>query len=405
MACPAFDPQAYTVSVVALIDCRVEELGRDGYLALAAGGSPVLVALGGLITILVGLTGYRLLLGDHLQIRDGVLTVVRIGIVLAFATQWPAYQVVVYDLVVRGPTELTELLSGATGSSSSEIPGRIQSLYSTLETLSHPPRFQAPPQQIADPATTSPAIAPLPALPPTTLLLQEQRRVSSAAVALLISSLTGILSVRLIAALLLALGPLFIACLLFRGLSGMFEGWVRGLAGAFVGSIAVAVVLSVELAILEPQTVALVAALQAGAVPSGAVGEILATSLLFGVVMLMLLFAAVRVGAGFRLPDSAAFQHREQPTRMLTTPARMSSSTELDLQSKATFVAPSRVSQIVDALNIAEHRASGQPPALSRIPALTGKPGLDEPARAPLGQSQRRTLARRSAAAARRDRS
>ena len=38
-----------------------------------------------------------------------------------------------------------------------------------------------------------------------------------------------------LAGLLLALGPLFAIFLLFEGTRGLFEGWVRGLAGAALG--------------------------------------------------------------------------------------------------------------------------------------------------------------------------
>ena len=51
---------------------------------------------------------------------------------------------------------------------------------------------------------------------------------------------------------LLALGPFFIAFLLFDGTRGLFEGWLRVLAGTFLGAVGSAVVLGVELALLEP---------------------------------------------------------------------------------------------------------------------------------------------------------
>lgn len=404
MACPAFVPEAYATSVVALIDCRVEALGQDGYLAMAASGSLVMIALGGLVTILIGLVGYRLLLGDPLEIRDGVLTVVRIGLVLALATQWPAYQALVYDVVLRGPGELSDTLAGAVGGTSADAPGRVQGVYDTLSSLAYPPLVVPAPASAAPTGSGTASVpAPLAKPLPATLTIEDQHRVSSAAVALLISSLAGIVSVRIVAAFLLALGPLFIACLLFRGLSGLFEGWVRGLAGAFLGSIAVTVVLATELAILEPQTLALLQALQARDVPKGAAGEILATTLLFGPVMLALLYAAARVGAGFRLPEAAAVMRQLPVLRPSAAAPDRTNGAAPDQRLTPAAVAPSRASQIVDSLRVSELRDSGLAAARPRRFLAPNDSARADSPRPPLGQSHKRTLQRRSAASGRRD--
>ena len=62
--------------------------------------------LTGLLTLFVALFGYRLLFGHTPGVRDGVLALVKIGIVLALATSWPAYRTLVYDVALRGPAEL-----------------------------------------------------------------------------------------------------------------------------------------------------------------------------------------------------------------------------------------------------------------------------------------------------------
>ncbi|MBL7396112.1 type IV secretion system protein, partial [Escherichia coli] len=51
----------------------------------------------------------------------------------------------------------------------------------------------------------------------------------TARVTFLTATIAAYASVRLVAGLLLALGPLFIALLLFEGTRSLFEGWVRGL--------------------------------------------------------------------------------------------------------------------------------------------------------------------------------
>src|SRR5699024_9265543 len=74
----------------------------------------------------------------------------------------------------------------------------------------------------------------------------EPWALGGARVMYLVTALGGFAAVRLVAGLLLALGPFFIAFLLFDGTRGLFEGWVRGLAAAALGAVAVTVILGVE---------------------------------------------------------------------------------------------------------------------------------------------------------------
>src|SRR5439155_567824 len=48
----------------------------------------------------------------------------------------------------------------------------------------------------------------------------------------LVGAIGGLAAVRMIAGLLLAVGPLFVAFLLFENTRSLFEGWIRVLAGA-----------------------------------------------------------------------------------------------------------------------------------------------------------------------------
>ncbi|WP_204350118.1 type IV secretion system protein, partial [Serratia marcescens] len=68
----------------------------------------------------------------------------------------------------------------------------------------------------------------------------------TARVTFLTATIAAYASVRLVAGLLLALGPLFIALLLFEGTRSLFEGWVRGLVAAILGAVAVTILLGVE---------------------------------------------------------------------------------------------------------------------------------------------------------------
>lgn len=403
MTCGAFNAAGgYVGSLTGFVDCRVEELAQGGYLALAADGSPVRLALTSLVTILVALIGYRLVVGDRVEIRDGVLTAVRLGIVLALATQWPAYQALVYNVVIGGPAELTVALSSTGEDRPEALPARIEASYQALETVAHPrPSLpaSAPPQPGA---TTLPAqpVGPFVAA----LTIEEQKRLSTSSVVLLVSSLGALLSVRVAAGLLLALGPLFAACLLFDGLRGWLEGWIRGLAGAALGSVAASAVLALELAVIEPQLSQLLTGLQSGQIRPGAVTEVFATTLLFGAVVIATMLLVVRVAAGFRLPSwTRATAHGSEPGVRPLLQERALSPAGADR-----LTAPAgRAQQVAESVRLLDQRATVRETAASSAArlAIAGARGAPETERVvPLGRSYRRNqpLAR-SAAAGRRD--
>src|SRR3546814_11822995 len=97
------------------LDCQAQLIGAEGYRALAAPGSTASILLTGLITLLIAFIGYRMLLGQTPTIREGVLTFVKLGLVLTLATSWPAYQALVYALILRAPAELAPPIGGPAG--------------------------------------------------------------------------------------------------------------------------------------------------------------------------------------------------------------------------------------------------------------------------------------------------
>jgi type IV secretion system protein VirB6 len=387
MACETFDPAAgYVLGLTAFVDCRVQELGEAGYLALAADGSPVRLALTGLVAILVALIGYRLMFGERFEVRHGVLTAVRLGIVLALCTQWPAYQALVYKVVIDGPAELASSISA--GEQPDVLPARIEGSYRALEAIAHP-------RPAGLGAATQPqsggAVPTPPVLVTGGLTIEEQKRLSTGSVVLLVSSLGALLSVRVAAGLLLALGPLFAACLLFDGLRGWFEGWVRGLAGAMVGSVAASTVLVLELAVLEPQLIELTAGLQAGLPRPGASTEVFATTLLFAVVAAVTMLLVTRAAAGFRLPAWGASIGN-------ATARSVDSSTAPPPALAAGYdrvpFAQNRAQQVVEALQSADRRMEVRATSSSNVERLQvgggrGPEGGDRVV--PLGRTYRRS--------------
>jgi type IV secretion system protein VirB6 len=387
MACGTFDPAAgYVVGLTAFIDCRVQELGEAGYLALAADGSPVRLALTGLVAILVALIGYRLMLGERFEIRHGVLTAVRLGIVLALCTQWPAYQALVYKVVINGPAELARSILA--GEQAEALPARIEGTHQMLEAIAQPRAAALGP--VAQLQSGAAVPAP-PALLTGGLTIEEKKRLSTSSIVLLVASLGALLSVRVAAGLLLALGPLFAACLLFDGLKGWFEGWVRGLAGAMLGSVAATTVLVLELTVLEPQLIELATGLQAGLPRPGASTEVFATTLLFAVVAAVTMLLVTRAAAGFRLPVWGAWTGNATARIVASSsppqPALLAGSDRVPH-------AQTRAQQVLEALQSADRRMEVRASSTSSVERLQIAGGRDAEGGdrvVPLGRTYRRT--------------
>jgi len=394
---------AFVRRMLDFVDCQAQAIGAGGYQALAAPGSMLSIVLTGLLTLFVALLGYRMLFGHTPAVRDGVLALVKIGVVLALATSWTAYRTLIYDVALRGPAELAAnvgrpaALPGAGGALADHLAFADQAFERLAAAQTLPQPAAAPPP----PGTRAPEMFP----GFNTFALGWAR------VTYLVGALGALALVRLTAGLLLALGPFFIAFLLFDGTRGLFEGWVRVLAGAALGALGTAIVLGVELALLEPWLAELIARRYAGQPITGAPVELLAATLLFALVLIGTLFASARVALGFRMradwraaPAQAIAALRGEQPRLAGIPQGAHA---IPAEGR------SRAATVVDAVNASRRREEA---AL----AAPGASGFDESARrirpqgrphdapvsapAPLGRSfRRRTTSRVSASAGRRD--
>ena len=117
----------------------------------------------------------------------------------------------------------------------------------------------------------------------------------------LIGSIGAFAAVRLLSALLLALGPFFIAFLLFDNSRSLFEGWVRMLGGAALASLAAAIVLGLELGFLEPWLADVLARRLGGEALPSLPTELLVLVSVFTIALLAALIGALRVVGAFRL--------------------------------------------------------------------------------------------------------
>jgi type IV secretion system protein VirB6 len=239
-ACPALTPQDPLVrGLLGVVDCNVQTLAHGGYAALFGPSA----AFGGVLTaalvIYVALIGYRLMLGrSAMGVGDFALTAVKLGAVLALATQWATYQAVVYDTLFHGPEQIATAVLDGMQPQGSQFRGNVfVGLQRAFDDLSagagsyanHTPQIgatQSGPAALAAAAAASTT--------PTTgqqlggLLSADSfgalLLVGTAAV-LLISTLGVLLAAKIVLAVLLGIGPIFIALFLFDATRGLFEGF------------------------------------------------------------------------------------------------------------------------------------------------------------------------------------
>jgi type IV secretion system protein VirB6 len=223
-------------------------------------------------------------------------------------------------------------------------------------------------------------------------------------------------AVRTIGGVLLALGPFFFAFLLFDATRGLFEGWLRVLGGVALGALGAAILLGVQLALIEPRLASLISLRAAGYTIPGAAIELFVIMLIFALAMIAMLIAVARVTYGLRLPDA---------WRVL--PGQWAERLRVDAQAgpaaiHSRAVAPaadrSRAAAVADAVAATQRRESARPvlgeqanavvagPAGARSASVPRAASAREEPRAappPLGQSYRRTRNRTSPSAGRRE--
>ncbi len=217
-------PDSFAWACWGYLDCQAVTLGAQGFQALAAPGSSVSLLLAALLTIFIALIGYRMLFGETPGVREGVLSIAKIGIVLAFATSWPAYRTVVFDVVLRTPAELAGEIGKPCGLPA--LPGDLPRAWT---------RSTGPCASLRSTASVCPPVSrwsrPNGVAPPLFANF-DVFALGASRVAFLMGSLGAFALVRLTAGLLLALGPLFIRLFAFPVTRGLTEGWVRGLLTA-----------------------------------------------------------------------------------------------------------------------------------------------------------------------------
>ncbi|MBU0832075.1 MAG: type IV secretion system protein [Alphaproteobacteria bacterium] len=393
MACSSLGSGGnFVAGMIAFVDCQAQSIGSQGYQALAAPGSTFTLIMTALLTLFIALFGYRMLLGHVPTVREGVLAMVKIGIVLVLTTSWPAYRTLVYDVALRAPAEISTQIGGAAG-----LPGTSGGMVSRLDAADQALVALAGagvgPVNIAD-------------RDPAPFAGFDAFAFGGSRMLYLVGLISALAVPRLVAGLLLAIAPLFVAFLLFDATRSLFEGWLRGLVGAILGAFAATMMLGVQLALLEPWLSSLMALRAAGrAIPNAPV-ELLVAMTIFCLLFLAVLWTIARVSVGFRL--GALGQTQTQLADRQREPVRQTSLARIDHTAMAAE-GRSRAAAVADSIAAGQRREAGLIGTGTHHAAMRSTPQLlsretHVPASTPLGQSyRRRTTSRISSSAGRRD--
>lgn len=385
---PLCPPPDAAVGVAIRLDsfmsCQGRVLGENGYLALTGGplGTQLLTAV---LTIFVALIGYRFLLGSPPDLREGMGWTARIGIALTLFASWPAFQTVIYRVMIDGPNEIASVVMTPSGLPDAGRTERVQAAYDTIRLGSI---GASDPQVDPDLEQRFSFGAPAP----------------RSAMAFLLSAIGIESALRFTIGLLLAVGPLPILTLVLSGSAGLFLGWFRVVTGAAFALIASIVASSTELVLVESE----LARLQAfrGAAGSTQIDPtaLPALTLVFLVVSIAAVLAAARIAtmidfqrAGSRLPfHSFAVSAINEKSRETT---RAGSVVRSDVHNR------SREQRMADALSRVSERDAGQlvRSRLTSASSVQVEPGESAATTVKPRTGGRRMQARRSRSGASRD--
>ena len=288
MACPSVTTgNEFLVQSLAHIDCQAQTIGSFGFQALASSGSPAVIALTGLLTLFVAIYGIRLLFGPGDEPRGVVTAVLKVGIVLTIAASWPAWRVVAYDTVLYGPAEIASAImpSSTLPSPQADLPQRLQGIDTGLAAIT----FAGSGRIVEGP------LGPQAAREFQSMAFADEAGYGWSRPLFLATTLGSLGVLRISGGLLLAIAPLMAGLLLFDFTRGLFAGWLRGLAFVAVASLGATLLLSIQVAVMEPWLVDVLNLRNIDEITPRAPTEALALVLAFAIAMVGMLFLVAKV--------------------------------------------------------------------------------------------------------------
>jgi len=231
------------------VDCMAGQATAGAFARLFGTQGALLPALTLLLTLYIALFALGLLTGrTRLGVAALTPRMLVLGAVLTFATSWIAYQSVLWNLAVGAPDQIAGVLLGTRGQASQVFAVRIDILFQAIADAAQ----NASEQQGA--AAAAGAAVPGQA----TGTFAPASLVWLAAVLLLLGTVGLLVTTRIVLAVLLALGPVFIVLGLVKGTRGLCAGWIRTLTMVALAPLFAVIggALTIELAIPVVQRLA-----------------------------------------------------------------------------------------------------------------------------------------------------
>jgi type IV secretion system protein VirB6 len=243
-------------TTLAHLDCQARVLGYGGWSNVsdfASGPSGLIVSA---LTLGIAFFAVRMMVARGDFAVDGLALFLRIALVLTIATSWPAYRMVFYNVIISGPTEMASAINTGAQNPNAGLASRLSRVDQAIGdlTASGTGRLSAA-LQTAEGVGKAEEFE--------RVAMGDETGFAFGKMAFLLSVIVPAAFLRLLAGILLALGPIFALFLLFRPLSGLFFGWARALLFLAIASAAQVVLFSVMLAGFEPY-LANAAALRSG---------------------------------------------------------------------------------------------------------------------------------------------
>lgn len=397
-ACPTAQPDDGMIQgLLTSVDCNVRSMSEAGYGALAQTNSPVAALLTGMLTLYIAFIGYRLLIGrTPLRVGDLTVSALKIGAVLALATSWPTYQQLVFDTLFLGPEQLASGMLDAVQPPGSLLGSEpfagLQAAYDEMQASAA--YFTQRSLGTSSPLQGGNAGAAL--------------ALNASALLMLLTSLGTVLAAKIVLGLLLGLGPLFVAMLLFDATRGVFEGWLRASLAFALAPLMAVLGLVVQLTLIAPDLVRLAEMRSQGLIDLAPANAVLLLTLISTGVSLALAIAVGVIATSLRLPRLGV---AARDSESAAAPARAA-----DLERAGSPAAPLRqtepraavIAAAAAAMGRREARgahAEGEPARRMSIRPGRADDGLRTAMSAPIGQTYRRGARPRHAASnLRRDR-
>lgn len=242
------------IDIINSIECNSRQIAESSYNVLLSQSPTNMSIITGAMTIFVALFGLRLMLGWSLSLRDVVVSLVKIGLVLAISSSWISYHTLVYDVAINGTSDLAYQIGGG-----SKLVGTADSFKSWLQRID---------KQLIDFAFLGPGNLDPEFLKRSfigangeTLMdaatgfwdpVHEENLIQKSRSIFLVSAIGTFALLQLSAGIFIAIGPMFIAFIFFERTQALFFGWIRILMATIVGGFSTSLVFGVEAITVSP---------------------------------------------------------------------------------------------------------------------------------------------------------